>query len=296
MKYWWVNHKQTHTEEIEGGFLWSPQVEQNGARSQFYDNMRSAQPGDMVCSYAFGLISHVGKVATPAIASGIPETFGKKGDVWGQVGWLLPVSWSILQEPIRPKDILDDLGPLLPPKYSPIQASTGNGNQKAYLAEVSVSVFELLFGRTYPKASSYGPAIDLEETEATARTRARRGQAVFRQNVLSVESCCRFTGISEPWLLTASHIKPWRLCASGGERLDGQNGLLLPPHIDLLFDRGLISIERSRVVRSAHLDLATLFRLGLSSIDELDLGEFSERQNLYLKFHQEHVFKGTQQL
>ncbi|MEO0369110.1 MAG: HNH endonuclease signature motif containing protein [Pseudomonadota bacterium] len=292
MKYWWVNHKQTHAEEIEGGFLWSPQAEQNGARSQFYDNMRSAQPGDMVCSYAFGLISYVGRVASPAIASGIPESFGKKGDAWGRVGWLLPVSWSLLKEPIRPKDVLDELGPLLPPKYSPIQASTGNGNQKAYLAEVRASVFELLFGRTYPEASSYGPAIDLEETEATAKARARRGQAVFRQNVFSVESCCRFTGISEPWLLTASHIKPWRLCASGCERLDGQNGLLLPPHIDLLFDRGFICIEGSQAILSAQVDQESLSRLGLEQISEVNLGQFTDRQMAYLKFHREHVFKG----
>lgn len=293
MKYWWVNHKQTQKEEIEGGFLWSPQVEQNGARSQFYDNMRTAQSGDLVCSYAFGKISHIGKVTAPAIASDIPRVFGEKGDVWGRIGWLLPVSWSALELPIRPKNVLAELGPLLPRKYSPIQASNGNGNQKAYLAEVSGSVFEFLFKNDFPEASSFKSSMDLAETETTARVRGRKGQSVFRENVFAVEGCCRFTGISEPWLLTASHIKPWRLCTSGAERLDGQNGLLLPPHIDLLFDRGLICIQRSRVVRSAQLDLATLYQLGLSSIDELNLGEFSEKQNSYLKFHREHVFKGT---
>jgi putative restriction endonuclease len=40
----------------------------------------------------------------------------------------------------------------------------------------------------------------------------------------------------------ASHIKPW--CESTNEeRLNGENGLLLTPSIDHLFDRGFISFE-----------------------------------------------------
>ncbi|WP_197086911.1 hypothetical protein [Bradyrhizobium sp. LTSPM299] len=54
VKYWWVNHKQTMRQEIGGGYLWSPKEEANGSRSQFYDNMRIAAPGDPVLSYAGG--------------------------------------------------------------------------------------------------------------------------------------------------------------------------------------------------------------------------------------------------
>ena len=45
-----------------------------------------------------------------------------------------------------------------------------------------------------------------------------------------------------PTLLRASHIKPWR-AASGAERLDKFNGLLLTPNLDLAFDQGLISFD-----------------------------------------------------
>ena len=41
-QFWWVNHKQTARQEIEGQYLWSPKTESNGARSQFYNNMRAA--------------------------------------------------------------------------------------------------------------------------------------------------------------------------------------------------------------------------------------------------------------
>ena len=39
-RFWWVNHNQTAREEVEEQFLWSPKTERNGARSQFYENMR----------------------------------------------------------------------------------------------------------------------------------------------------------------------------------------------------------------------------------------------------------------
>jgi len=39
--------------------------------------------------------------------------------------------------------------------------------------------------------------------------------------------------------LVASHCKPWR-DSTNGERLDGENGLLLTQSIDHLFDRGFI--------------------------------------------------------
>ena len=51
MRFWWVNHKQTHAQEITGRYLWSPKRNQNGNRNQSYDNMREALPGDIVFSY-----------------------------------------------------------------------------------------------------------------------------------------------------------------------------------------------------------------------------------------------------
>lgn len=72
--------------------------------------------------------------------------------------------------------------------------------------------------------------------------KSRRGQGVFRANVLLRESACRVTGVDDPRHLTASHIKPWR-DGTDAERLDGANGLLLSPHVDHLFDKGYISFS-----------------------------------------------------
>jgi putative restriction endonuclease len=51
-QYWWVNHKQTWRQEIDGQYLWSPKTSRNGVRNEFYSNMRRASPGDLVLSYA----------------------------------------------------------------------------------------------------------------------------------------------------------------------------------------------------------------------------------------------------
>ena len=75
---------------------------------------------------------------------------------------------------------------------------------------------------------------------------ARRGQGKFRERVSMIERACRITQVNRPEHLIASHCKPWRDCESNDERLDGENGLLLTPTVDHLFDRGFISFENGR--------------------------------------------------
>jgi hypothetical protein len=36
MRYWWVNQNQTYRPEVQGGYLWSPKRNANGARNPFY--------------------------------------------------------------------------------------------------------------------------------------------------------------------------------------------------------------------------------------------------------------------
>ena len=48
MRYWWVNQNQTYRAEIRGSFMWSPKQNANGARNQFYENMREVSAGHPV--------------------------------------------------------------------------------------------------------------------------------------------------------------------------------------------------------------------------------------------------------
>jgi hypothetical protein len=315
MRYWWVNHKQTARQERAGGYLWSPVTEAGGTRSRFYDNMRVAAPGDIVLSYAAGQIGRVGMVADFAVSAPKPSEFGSAGANWSAFGWLLPVEWFDASVTVRPKDLLDRLAPLLPKTHSPIQEATGNGNQKAYLAEVDRSIVELVLEAAHLRladftearpdrtASDFETALDdkvedrikhdksLDETTREQLTLARRGQGVFRRNVLEVEPVCRVTGLKKPTLLRASHIKPWRACDSAQERLDGFNDLMLAPHADFLFDRGLIGFkDDGRVLFSSQLADDDAFKLGLHQVQRPPPRPFRHESGAYFQHHRENIF------
>ena len=309
-RWWWVNHSPTARRETAGGYLWSPRTERGGARSPFYDNMRRAGPGDLALSYANGRLRHVGRVADFAFAAAEPEG----GE--GREGWWLPVRWTPLEPSVSPREVIGALGPLMPGRYSPIDPATGLGRQKAYLTEISEAAFETAvapsrFDRAGlelerppgldrpPAARGLDEAVEqaivgdpsLSATQKQQLAVARRGQGLFRENVRVLEPACRVTGVTNPWLLIASHIKPWRACATAAERLDGANGLLLTPHVDLLFDRGFISFEdRGDVLVSPRLGRDDLARMGLKGLTARNVRPFARRQAGYLDWHRQWVF------
>lgn len=119
---------------------------------------------------------------------------------------------------------------------------------------------------------------------------ARLGQGLFKINVGRIERGCRLTGVTDRFHLRASHIKPWR-DSTNEERLDGHNGLLLAPHVDHLFDRGLITFSgRGRVLVSPRLEPDVLAAWGLRT---RNVGGFSDRQAQYLDYHRTKVFKSV---
>ena len=325
-RYWWVNHNQTARQEIGGNYLWSPKTESGGARSQFYDNMREADPGELVLSYSEQAVRFVGRVADFAYTARKPEEFGLIGANWSHVGWLLPVFWTPVSPPVRPKAIAGEIAPLLPARYSPLRAS-GDGNQKAYLAEIDEDLFDAVTARMTFDSIALGNGganslvfevakermddaveravaadMTLTDTERDSVIKARRGQGAFRANVEAIEGECRLTGITNRLLLRASHIKPWRLCATAAERLDGTNGLLLTPDADHLFDRGFITFDEDGTVRpSPRVDKLDLRRLGFDQLAierfgfeeapaNWNAGSFLPAQQDYLGFHRRQVF------
>jgi hypothetical protein len=60
MRYWWVNHKQTFRHEFEGHYIWSPKHKRDGSRNRFYDFLRKVVLGDVVLSYASGVVHGAG--------------------------------------------------------------------------------------------------------------------------------------------------------------------------------------------------------------------------------------------
>ena len=133
--------------------------------------------------------------------------------------------------------------------------------------------------------------MDMSATSTTQLVAVRSKQSLFRRRLLTVEKRCRLTGIEDLRFLRASHIKPWAKCATGNERVDGYNGLLLSPHADFLFDRGWITFDDGgALVRSSRLPKNVIDRIGLNLKRGRDCGEFFGSQGTYLEYHRNAVF------
>ena len=131
---------------------------------------------------------------------------------------------------------------------------------------------------------------NLQETERSAIVKSRIGQGLFRKELIKkYNSSCVITGISEKKLLIASHIKPWAVCTNA-ERLNVENGLLLSPTFDKLFDCGLISFADSgRILISSQLSAEVVSKLHISATDTFNLKASQElKQNL--EYHRDVVF------
>jgi len=131
--------------------------------------------------------------------------------------------------------------------------------------------------------------IALTDTERDALIKARVGQSGYRDELLGYWGGCAVTDCCVPTLLRASHIKPWR-AASGAERLDKFNGLLLTPNLDLAFDQGLISFDDSgQILLGEDLDPDSARALNITP--DLRLRQINPRHRGYLAWHRENLFR-----
>lgn len=322
MRYWWVNQNQTYRHEIGGGYLWSPKRSVGGRRNPFYEFMREVSPGDVILSFCDTRIAAIGIAQSYCYESPKPDEFGVAGQNWSAIGWRVDVRFIELSNRIRPKDYILELRPFLPERYAPLQRD-GNGLQNVYLAaigpELAASLFRLIGAEAtavrdtamafngqdsmllQPEAAleEWERGVErmiqntstLPETEKQSLVQARRGQGIFRANVQRIENRCRITKVNRLEHLIASHCKPWR-DSNNDERLDGENGLLLTPTIDHLFDKGFISFEgNGRLIISPVAHRPSLIKMGIDVEHDLNVGAFSEGQRRFLDYHQENVFR-----
>ena len=97
------------------------------------------------------------------------------------------------------------------------------------------------------------------------------------------------TSVENPVHLIASYCKPWR-DATNEERLNGENGLLLTPSIDHLFDRGFIGFEdNGRLIVSPVAHRPSLHRMGIDTEKTINVGSFTSGQKQFLDFHRNAV-------
>lgn len=135
--------------------------------------------------------------------------------------------------------------------------------------------------------------IKRKETEKIVSQKIRIGQNYFRQALLKSLKQCPITHIDEKRLLIASHIKPWVYC-NNNERLDINNGFLLSPLFDKLFDKsvGLITFTPQReILISNKLTKDNIQRLGITHRQIIEDLPVSGREE-FLEYHRQYIFQG----
>lgn len=127
-----------------------------------------------------------------------------------------------------------------------------------------------------------------KKTIKEAIVKVRIGQSQFRQALLAIpHRSCQFTGIQQEDLLIASHIKPWSV-ADSHERTDVNNGVLLTPTFDKLFDKFLLTVDEDGDVLWSRnrLDSETITKLkrGIESLQTINF-KLTQENKKYFEFH-----------
>lgn len=120
-------------------------------------------------------------------------------------------------------------------------------------------------------------------TERKGLVTSRVGQGWYRQEILKKwNNKCSITGCSITEILISSHIKGWSEC-NEDERLDPDNGILLSPNIDSLFDKHLISFDDDGLILiSDKVSKENLEILGISNSIKLEVDNGMKK---YLQHH-----------
>ena len=131
---------------------------------------------------------------------------------------------------------------------------------------------------------------EFTQTEKNQIVKARIGQGVFRRSLIEDCPFCPITLVDDVNLLIASHIKPWR-SSNNIERLDCNNGLLLTPTFDKLFDKGFISFREDRtLIISPQISETNIARLLLTPNMELPNLPIGGRED-YFEYHRTEILR-----
>ncbi len=127
----------------------------------------------------------------------------------------------------------------------------------------------------------------VKSTERQALQKIRIGHEKFRSLVLERwDYRCAVTGGG--LLLTASHIKPWRV-SSNEERLDPFNGICLSPLYDRAFDKGYITFNPNGALELSP-GVATLEVKLLGLRTDVKLNGLGAKHGSYLSYHRSEIW------
>jgi len=125
-------------------------------------------------------------------------------------------------------------------------------------------------------------------TERSGLVNTRVGQGAYRKSILHRwEYKCAVTNFNDLRILIASHIVPWK-DATDQERLDVENGILLSPAYDALFDKHLITFDnKGHIELSSSIETSAYHKIGVTGSEKINnisdgmLSYLSEHHNVF---------------
>ena len=126
------------------------------------------------------------------------------------------------------------------------------------------------------------------QTERQVTSTQRVGQHLYRKMLLKKwKNKCGVSGSGVVSILKSSHIVPYR-DSKREEKYDPENGILLSPNMDSLFDQNLISFkDNGDIIISNKLSSSDLQSLGVNS--QMKLSHVSNGMKPYLSRHRKNI-------
>ena len=153
-------------------------------------------------------------------------------------------------------------------------------------AYIPVSPEQFEINQVNEDKPDYADILLPNKTERSGLVTSRVGQGAYRKGIIHRwEYECAVTRFNKLEILIASHIVPWSK-STDAERLDINNGILLSPTYDALFDKHLISFDhQGKILLSNTIETSAYEKIGVSGkekIQNLSLYNFE-----YLDRHRE---------
>ncbi|MCQ2498851.1 MAG: HNH endonuclease [Lachnospiraceae bacterium] len=172
------------------------------------------------------------------------------------------------------------------------EAANQNYELSVHYGDINKSYYKLGnyidLGDIVVKIESEIANISAEGKERDALVKVRVNQSEYRDLLSRRYKKCCLCNVSDKDLLIASHIKPWSKCEPS-ERVDINNGFMLCPNHDKLFDRGYISFKHDGTIMISDR-LTEQNRLFMNVNESMTLS-INANNEKYLEYHRNNIFQ-----
>ena len=164
----------------------------------------------------------------------------------------------------------------------------GKPNTSHYNIPSGEAERKMKFAEQAKKIEDSVDELHLKGEDREAIVRVRINQSEFRNQLLKRYGKCCLCGVSDTRFLVASHIKPW-VDSEPEEKLDPDNGFLLCPNHDKLFDQGFISFEDDGSIKISS-ELTNVDKMFMNVNEQMKI-ELRGQNRKFLDYHRKHIFK-----